>query len=71
MSEIRISKALFNALCEYHIRDDFSKSMFIKEELEAKMNRHASRIMYGLSKTGSTEEARQNAFTVYQELQKR
>lgn len=71
MGEIRISKTLFNALCQYHLRNDKSRTVFIKAELEDKMNRHTRRIIYTQAKTGDTEEARENAFSVYQNLQKR
>ena len=71
MGEIRISKTLFNALCQYHLRNDESRTVFIKTELEDKMNRHTRRIVYTQAKTGETEDARENAFIVYQNLQKR
>lgn len=71
MGEIRISKTLFNALCQYHLRNDKSRTDFIKVELEDKMNRHTRRIIYTQSKTGATEEVREKALQVYQNLQKR
>lgn len=69
--DIRISKGLFNALYRYHICEEQSDEAFIKRELEDKMYRNAKRILYSQHKTGETEEARQNAITIYQELQKR
>ncbi len=71
MGEIRISKTLFNALYQFHLCNDKSRADFIKAELEDKMNRHTRRIVYMQAKTGDKEEARGNAFTVYQNLQKR
>ena len=71
MGEIRISKSLFNALYRYHLCNDESCTDFIKAELEDKMNRHTRRIVYTQAKTGETEVARENAFIVYQNLQKR
>ena len=71
MEGIRISKTLFNALYHYHLCNDESRTDFIKAELEDKMNRHTRRIAYTQAKTGDTEEAREIAFSVYQNLQKR
>lgn len=71
MGEIRISKALFNALYQYHLCNDERHTDFIKDELEDKMNRHTKRILYTQTETGTTEAARQAALQVYQSLQKR
>lgn len=71
MGEVRITKALFNALYQYHVCNDRSKRDFIKEELTDKMNRHTRRILYTQTKTCDTEEAREKALSVYQNLQKR
>lgn len=71
MGEIRISKTLFNALYQYHLCNDESRTEFIKAELEDKMNRHTRRIAYTQAKTGATEAARGTALQVYQNLQKR
>ena len=71
MGEIRISKILFNALYQYHLCNDESCTDFIKAELEDKMNRHTRRILYTQAKTGTTEEIREAALEVYQNLQKR
>lgn len=71
MGDIRISKTLFNALCQYHLRNDKSRTAFIKAELEDKMNRHTKRILYAQAKTGTTDEIREAAFEVYKNLQKR
>ena len=56
MSEIRITKKLFNALCQYHLHQDESEIDFIKAELEEKMVRNTRRIMYSQAKTGATKE---------------
>lgn len=66
-----ISKKLFNALCRYHVTGDQRESAYIKAELEDKMKRNAKRIVYTEAKTGETEEIREQAFCVYQNLQKR
>ncbi len=71
MGEVRITKALFNALYQYHISNDMSKRDFIKEELTEKMNRHTRRILYTQAKSGDAEEVREKAFGVYKNLQKR
>ena len=66
-----ISKKLFNALCRYHVTGDQSEVEYIKAELEEKMHRNAKRIVYTEAKTGKTQEIRDQAFCVYQNLQKR
>lgn len=71
MSEVRITKKLFNALCQYHLYQHESEIDFIKAELEEKMLRNTMRIMYSQAKTGATKEVREKAMEVYQNLQKR
>ena len=71
MSEVRITKKLFNALCQYHLYQNESEIDFIKAELEEKMMRNTMRIMYSQAKTGATKEVREKAMEVYQNLQKR
>jgi len=68
---VLISKKLFNALCKYHVTGDQSEYAFIKTELEDKINRNTRRILYTEAKTGDTKEIREQAFSVYQSLQKR
>lgn len=70
-NNVQISKKLFNALYRYHVTGDNSEAIYIKEELEDKMNRNTRRILYTKARTGDTEEIRKQAFHVYQNLQKR
>ena len=53
-NNVQISKSLFNALYRYHVCNDTGDAVYIKAELEEKMNRHIGRIMYGQAKTGTT-----------------
>ena len=48
-NNVQISKSLFNALYRYHVCNDTGDAVYIKDELEEKMNRHIGRIMYGLA----------------------
>ena len=70
-NNVQISKKLFNALYRYHVNGDNSEATYIKEELEDKMSRNTRRILYTEARTGDTEEIRKQAFSVYQNLQKR
>ena len=70
-NNVQISKSLFNALYRYHVCNDTGDAVYIKAELEEKMNRHIGRIMYGQAKTGTTEEIRNTAMMADKSLQKR
>ena len=70
-NNVQISKSLLNALYRYHVCNDAGDAVYIKAELEEKMNRHIGRIMYRQAKTGATEEIRYTAMLAYKSLQKR
>ena len=70
-NNVQISKSLLNALYRYHVGNDTGDAVYIKAELEEKMNRHIGRIMYGQAKNGATEEIRNTAMMAYKNLQKR
>ena len=42
-NNVQISKSLFNALYRYHVCNDTGDAVYIKAELEEKMNRHIGR----------------------------
>ena len=65
MKNVQISQELFMQLLRFHLIEDTSCELEIKQELEQKLDKMVMRDLYGKFKTAPTEEEREQARKEY------
>ena len=65
MKNVQISQELFMQLLRFHLMEDMSCELEIKQELEKKLDKMVMRDLYGKFKTAPTEEEREQARKEY------